>query len=973
MSEEMQEKDLVLDVEDEKETIEVNLEKAGLKGSRGDGEHSEEVEAIHSRLAELEEEKEEILRRLSMAIGDSRLALENADRSLKDVRRLKKDSEKSVSQAFKRLDGFAEEISRTVETINKFEELESPVKEIQSRMSILEEVHERLEKEKSSFLETLEKVEKEAGSLKEMVEELRNNLEASIAEAADLKEKTGNFEEVRARIENLEKTIDIEIKQKIDSIKTDFSFEDADSFRDLISTINDIKTSQLEKFSATEDRMEELKAFLAVNMGNLEEKFKGFREETFERFETFDARVGEGVSVKAGEFEEKLGALDKLREDFDKLTQKVNEDIENIRKASADTGAVDARIQILSEISSGNKSRVDTLEEALKNLEENLKKKTDEFDSIIELAKEELKTITGEHAKKLEEHDLKLQESLETIRNMMTERIESIDGRLSEVKETIEKELHDKLDPMLLEVKGITENLDDRLDPFRDEIKTAKSHLEEELIKVKEAWEKVDKAVSDSGGAMEIAQKARESLDRMEGEIKAALSKIDSLIRSIDEGTLKTDNNKEKIDLTIKLIDEARERIKGIQAPSVPVVTAAAVAAGPALPMEGEMVLTMKEIMESPDMTDMGFELDDLLQVMIKHEASDLHLKSGSPPTVRMDGELIPVGSQILNDDDCKKLVLMAMTPSQRRQLAMRQEVDFAYAIPDARFRVNAYLQKQSLSASFRLLRTTIPGIDELHLPDVLKKLSEYNHGLILVTGPAGSGKSTTLASMINYINETRKLHIVTVEDPIEFIHQDKMSIITQREVGTDTKSFGMALKQSLRQDPNVILIGEMRDPETIMTAALAAETGHLVLSTLHTPNTIQAINRILDVFTGDAQKQFRLLLANTLRGIVSQRLLSRVDETGRIPAVEVLVATPTISSLILEEKTGEIYQHMAQGRTEGMQTFTNSLADLYEKGLVSKEEAMYHADQPTEFRLSVEGHTTGTSAVQEDSLMSWL
>lgn len=970
MSEEMQEKDLVLDVEDEKETIEVNLDKAGLKGSRSDGEMSGEMEEIHSKLTDLEEEKEEILRRLSMAIGDSRLALENADRSLKDVRRLKKDSEKSVSQALKRLDGFAEEISKTVEVAQKFGDLEAPVKEIQTRMSALEDVHDKLEREKSAFLETLEKVEKEAGSLKEMVEDLKGSLEASIAEAKDLKEKTGGLEEMKTRVEDLEKTIDTEIKQKIDSIKTDFSLEDSDSFRDLAGTLNDIRTSQLEKFSATEDRMEELKAFLAVNMGNLEEKFKGFREETFERFEGVDAKVGAGVSVNIAEFDEKFGALDKLREDFDKLTQKFNEDIENIRTASADTGAIDARIQILSEMSSGNKSRVDNLEESLRNLEENLKMKAEEFDAIIDRAMEELKSITSEHVKKLDEHDIKLQESLETVRSMMEERIQSVDGRLSEIKETIENELHAKLDPMMVEMKGITDNLDERLDPFRDEIKAAKSHLEEELIKVKEAWENVDKAVSNSGGAMEIAQKARESLDRMEDEIKAALSKIDSLIRSIDEGTLKTDNNKEKIDLTIKLIDEARERIKGIQAPSVPIITSAAV---PVAPIDGEMVLTMKEIMDPPDMADMGFELDDLLQVMIKHEASDLHLKSGSPPTVRMDGELIPVGSQILNDDDCKKLVLMAMTPSQRRQMAMRQEVDFAYAIPDARFRVNAYLQKQSLSASFRLLRTTIPTLDELHLPDALKKLCEYNHGLILITGPAGSGKSTTLASMINYINETRKLHIVTVEDPIEFIHQDKMSIITQREVGTDTKSFAVALKQSLRQDPNVILIGEMRDPETIMTAALAAETGHLVLSTLHTPNTIQAINRILDVFSGDAQKQFRLLLANTLRGIVSQRLLTRVDEAGRIPAVEVLVATPTISSLILEEKTGEIYQHMAQGRTEGMQTFTNSLADLYEKGLVSKEEAMYHADQPTEFRLSVEGHTTGTSSAQEDSLMSWL
>ncbi|MCD4783542.1 MAG: type IV pilus twitching motility protein PilT [Candidatus Eremiobacteraeota bacterium] len=377
--------------------------------------------------------------------------------------------------------------------------------------------------------------------------------------------------------------------------------------------------------------------------------------------------------------------------------------------------------------------------------------------------------------------------------------------------------------------------------------------------------------------------------------------------------------------------------------------------------------------MVAPDTSELGFDLDDLLQVMIKHEASDLHLKSGSPPTVRMEGELIPVGSQILTDNDCKMLTLSAMNQHQRKQLAKRMEVDFAYAIPTARFRVNAFLQKQSVSASFRLLRTDIPTVEELNLPETLKKLCENNHGLILVTGPAGSGKSTTLASMINYINETKKMHIITIEDPIEFVHQDKMSIITQREVGTDTESFPVALKQALRQDPNVILIGEMRDPETIMTAVIAAETGHLVLSTLHTPNTIQAINRIIDVFSGDMQKQFRLLLSNTLRGVVSQRLLNRTDEGGRIPTVEVMVVTPTIASLMLEEKTNEIYTHMVQGGTEGMQTFTQSLTELFEKGLVSKEEAMYHADQPTEFRLSIEGHTTGGSIIQEDSLMSWL
>ena len=272
------------------------------------------------------------------------------------------------------------------------------------------------------------------------------------------------------------------------------------------------------------------------------------------------------------------------------------------------------------------------------------------------------------------------------------------------------------------------------------------------------------------------------------------------------------------------------------------------------------------------------------------------------------------------------------------------------------------------------MLRTEMPTVDELNLPPVLKQLSSLHSGLVLVTGPAGSGKSTTLAAMIEHINSTLKKHVITIEDPIEFVHRDKQSIVTQREIGSDTHSFGEALRQALRQDPNVILIGEMRDAETVLTAAAAAETGHLVLSTLHTQNTVQSVDRMLDYFSGDQQRQFRLLLSNVLRGVVSQRLLQRADQSGRVAALEVLMVTPTISSLILEGKTNEIYPYLQQGGTEGMQTFTASLSRLYEQGLITKEEAIYHADQPTEFRLEVEGHTTGMAQYTEgDTLMNWL
>jgi len=864
MSDENMEKEVIVDVEDEKETIEVDLESAGLTGkNKGDVDMEDELKEFSSRLEDLEEEKEEILRRVSMSIGDSKLALENSDRSIKDIKQLKKEVKKTISKFEKVVDKSIEKSSLGEKALKEVEKLESDIKMLKESLSSLEE-------------------------------------------------GIGKSEEIT-------------------KIKDEFG---------------DLKKTYKDKISTVEDKMARLKGFLATNLDELEQKFSGFREDIAEKFDKVDERVGENLAGKVSELEDK----------FKSTVEEMKKDLEEVKK-----------------VQSSAESALNIIEEMEKKEQVQEKKIEDLFSSIGQM-EEKLDARIAEHENKfntkLSEHEEKIKEATDKINDIITERVDEIDNRLGELREKMEREIHEKLEPLRNEVKDVSGDLDEKLKPFRDEIESAKTHLEEELIKVKDSWKKLDEAVSESGGAMEIAQKAKESLQKMEEEIISSIEKLDQLMTNIRENTLKTDSNYEKISLTVKLIDEARERIKGIQAPSPQAV--AAIAAG-APEYEGELLFTQQEILEPPDTSELGFELDDLLQVMIKHEASDLHIKSGSPPTVRMEGELIPVGSQILTDDDCKRLILSAMNQYQRRQLAKRMEVDFAYAIPTARFRVNAFLQKQSVSASFRLLRTEIPTIEELNLPEILKKLSDHNHGLILVTGPAGSGKSTTLASMINYINENKKMHIITIEDPIEFVHQDKMSIITQREVGTDTESFAVALKQALRQDPNVILIGEMRDPETIMTAVIAAETGHLVLSTLHTPNTIQAINRIIDVFSGDTQKQFRLLLSNTLRGVVSQRLLNRTDEGGRIPAVEVMVVTPTIASLVLEEKTNEIYSHMVQGGTEGMQTFTQSLTELFEKGLVSKEEAMYHADQPTEFRLSIEGHTTGSSTIQEDSLMSWL
>ena len=370
---------------------------------------------------------------------------------------------------------------------------------------------------------------------------------------------------------------------------------------------------------------------------------------------------------------------------------------------------------------------------------------------------------------------------------------------------------------------------------------------------------------------------------------------------------------------------------------------------------------------------ELNFNLDDLLRVVIDYNASDLHIKANAPPTVRLNGDLVPIGERPLSEQDSLFLVLSSLPKEKRQNLNQIREIDAAYVSRGVRFRLNAFLERGRVSAAFRMVSTQIPNFEALGLPPVLARLSNLHNGLVLVTGPAGSGKSTTLAAAIDWINRNRRAHIVTIEDPIEYYHHDIHSFVSQREVGTDTASFAEALRQALRQDPNVIMVGEMRDTETILTAVTAAETGHLVLSTLHTPNTVQSIDRILDTFSGDQQKQIRMLLSTSLRGVISQKLLQRSDGKGRVPAVEVLVCTSTIQSLILEGNTKEIYPYIQQGGSEGMQTFTASLTRLLEQGLVTREEAAFHAEQSTEFRLATRPNEPRSGAAPSGSYLNWL
>ena len=345
--------------------------------------------------------------------------------------------------------------------------------------------------------------------------------------------------------------------------------------------------------------------------------------------------------------------------------------------------------------------------------------------------------------------------------------------------------------------------------------------------------------------------------------------------------------------------------------------------------------------------------IDTMIAMMIDRGASDLHIKAGSPPGLRLDGDLYPIDDfPPLTADDTEVLINSIMTDYQKSVFAEKKELDFAYAYSDLyRFRVNVFLQRDSMAAVLRSIPVHISTIDDLNLPKVLKTLAMKPRGLILVTGPTGSGKSTTLAAMIDHINTHRRCHIVTMEDPIEFIHRDNWSYVNQREVGNDTKSFRDALDHVLRQDPDVILIGEMRDYETIGTAITAAETGHLVLATLHTNSAAETVDRIIDVFPSSQQAQVRAQLSVCLEAVICQTLLPRRDGSGRIPAFEVMLWVPAVGNLIRESKTHQLINVIQTAADSGMVTRDQSLKSLYERGYIELEVALRNATNPDELK----------------------
>lgn len=333
-------------------------------------------------------------------------------------------------------------------------------------------------------------------------------------------------------------------------------------------------------------------------------------------------------------------------------------------------------------------------------------------------------------------------------------------------------------------------------------------------------------------------------------------------------------------------------------------------------------------------------DITELLSFAVKHKSSDLHLSADSPPMIRVDGDIRKINIPALSHKQVQELVYDIMNDRQRKEYEQNLEADFSFEVPDlARFRVNVFVQNRGAGAVLRTIPSTVLTLEQLNAPDIFRTISDNPRGLVLVTGPTGSGKSTTLAAMIDYINESKHHHILTIEDPIEFVHQNKRSLVNQREVHRDTHSFSNALRSALREDPDVILVGEMRDLETIRLAMTAAETGHLVFGTLHTTSAPKTIDRIVDVFPGDEKPMVRSMLSESLRAVISQTLLKKVGG-GRVAAHEIMIATPAIKNLIREDKIAQMYSSIQTGAAHGMQTLDQCLQNLVNQGLVSKMDA---------------------------------
>ena len=660
-------------------------------------------------------------------------------------------------------------------------------------------------------------------------------------------------------------------------------------------------------------------------------------------------------------------------------------------------------------------SALDGLDGRFKTVEDSLQAKSGELDSVneqLQASLSALEAVDKETVSKVDALEASLGERLDALKNEVSQastfaksedfenyKVEqgAVSARLEEQVrsesaavrsdlETVKGEIHSEVEKLAFELEEQIEGRVVAAEAGVKELKSSLDSLRESLEGADQAAEKLKAVYADvealQAKLSEYAPKFDEAVSKAEASQQevdqhlAAIKMAMRLVEQLDQRVNDIGKNAEAVSAAAANAIEAAPQIAATvaQAATAATVNVGAVAAGakaaPLVPQEDEEPI--------PAVTEnLGYDLGDILQVVISHRASDLHLQVGNTPTVRLNGDLVPVGEAKLAQDDTKALIYPAMNREQRAAVRKGKEVSFSHVTSDGtRFVVNAFLERGNLSANFHMLRTDIMPFESLGLPPILKKLSLYQNGLIMLTGPVGSGKSTTMAAMIDFINNNRKCHIVTAEDPIEYYHKTVNSLITQREVGTDTPSFRDAINMAMRQDPDVLMISEIKDAETLMSAITAAEKGFLVIAAMNMPDTIQAVRRMLSSFTGETQRQFRLLLASCLRGVISQKLITRADDKSRVPAVEVLVVDMTVSDLILNDNLEGIAAYLQQGNVEGMQSFSQSMSALYSQGLIAKDDDIYHEEPVSDFGGDGGLHVQEPSSndiSDTDTIMNWL
>ena len=686
----------------------------------------------------------------------------------------------------------------------------------------------------------------------------------------------------------------------------------------------------------------------------------------------------------------KLGSrFEKLSKDFDEIAEGASaEDLEEVQNSLNEIG------------------------ERFKAVEEGLESKSAELTTAVESNKQELTTslesFNLEVSNKIENLDASMVSRMEDLRTEIKQSSEAQQGEFANFKadqESFNKGTEEKIQV------GLT-SIQEDLDKFKAEVKeeqekqvkTLESITDDKLVKAEESlqllrleFEELKDSLEGADSAAERLKTTSAGVDALKERLDDYAPKFDEAIARAQEAQAEVDKHVSAINMTMRLVEQLDERVKDIGknaevVAAMPKVSAdsSGVAAtqvvapvAPVVQVVAPPVAQEDDVPIPPVSDSLGYELDDILQVVISHGASDLHLQVGNTPTVRLNGDLVPVGDTELASEDTKALVYPAMNRQQRISVNKGQEVSFAHVTADGvRFIVNAFLERGNLSANFHMLRTEILPFEALGLPPIVKKLSLFQSGLVLLTGPVGSGKSTTMASMIDYINNNRKCHIVTIEDPIEYFHKKVNSFITQREVETDTKSFKDAINTAMRQDPDVLVVSDIKDADTLMAVVTAAEKGYLVIAAMNVPDTVQAIRRMILTFSGESQRQFSLLLAGALRGIISQKLINRADDKGRIPAVEVLVCTDTAASMIMDGNFEGLSAYLQQGGVEGMQSFAQSVSALYSQGLVVKEEGedfvrdFGRSEAVQDFQVN-DSHVDSVSGADfddgNDTIMNWL